>query len=85
LLLSYWYVWIALAAGGLVILVFWHARAAAYRCPSCNNEFEISMLTDLFSFHGVDKTGPWMYLKCPFCSNRSKMEILVKIMDKKTA
>jgi DNA-directed RNA polymerase subunit RPC12/RpoP len=83
LLLSYWYVWMTLAAGGLIILVFWHAKATAYHCPRCGHEFEISIFTDFFSPHGVDRKGAWKYLRCPNCSNRSRMEILVKTTGKK--
>jgi len=79
LLLSYWYVWMAFAAGGLIILVFWHAKATVYHCPRCGYDCEISVFTDFFSPHGVDRKGAWKYLKCPNCSNRSRMEILVKI------
>jgi DNA-directed RNA polymerase subunit RPC12/RpoP len=82
LLLSYWYVWVALVIGGLLILVSWHAKATAYHCSRCNNEFEISILTDFFSPHGIDREGGWKYLKCPNCSNRSRMKILVKTTDK---
>jgi hypothetical protein len=83
LLLSYWYLWIALVAGGLFILVLWHKKSTAYRCPKCGGEFEISFLTDFFSPHGVTKNGGgWTCLKCPVCSNTSKMEILVKKEDK---
>ncbi len=79
LLVMYWYVWLAIVTGGLLMLVLWHKKATAYHCPRCGNEFEISFLTDLFSPHGVTKEGgAWMYLKCPSCSNRSKMGILVK-------
>jgi len=78
LLLSYWYIWIALAAGGLIILVSWHAKATTYLCPICGYEFEISVLTDFLSPHEVDRNGAWKYLKCPNCSNRSRMEIHVK-------
>jgi DNA-directed RNA polymerase subunit RPC12/RpoP len=78
LLVSYWYVWITLAFAGLVVLVSWHAKSTAYHCPRCGYEFEISILTDFFSPHGVNDEGAWMYLKCPNCRNRSKMKILVK-------
>ena len=78
LLVTYWYLWIALVAAGLFILVLWHKKTTAYQCPKCNNEFEISFLTDFFSPHGVTKNGGWTYLKCPVCSKRAKMEILVK-------
>ena len=78
LLVSYWYLWIALVAGGLLMLIAWHAKATAYICPICGSEFEISILTDFLSPHGVTKNGGWQYLKCPICSNWSKMEVLVK-------
>jgi DNA-directed RNA polymerase subunit RPC12/RpoP len=80
LLVTYWYLWIALAAGGMLILVLWHKKSTAYHCPKCSNEFEISFLTDFLSPHGVTKNGRgWTYLKCPKCQNRTKMEILVNI------
>jgi DNA-directed RNA polymerase subunit RPC12/RpoP len=78
LLVSFWYVWVALAVAGLVILVSWHAKVTAYRCPRCGYEFEISVLTDFLSPHGVNKDGAWKYLKCPNCQHRSRMEVLVK-------
>ena len=68
---------------GLVILISWHAKVTAYYCPVCGYEFEISILTDFFSPHGVNKNGAWKYLKCPNCSNRSKIEILVKTKGKR--
>ena len=82
LLLSYWYVWIALATSGLMILISWHAKATAYHCPRCGTEFEISILTDFFSPQGVNRKGVWKYLKCPNCSHRSRMEILAKTTGK---
>jgi len=79
LLITYWYLWLALVAGGLILFVRWHKKSTAYHCPKCGNEFEISFLTDFFSPHGVTKDGVgWLYLKCPRCQNRTKMEILVK-------
>ena len=78
LLVTYWSLWIAIVVGGLFALVLWKKRSAAYHCPICGNEFEISVLTDFFSPHGVTKNGGgWTYLKCPRCQNRTKMEILV--------
>lgn len=82
LLVTYWYIWLALVAGGLFLLILWHKKSTAYRCPRCGNEFEISFLTDFFSPHGVTNTGGgWMYLKCPRCQNRSKMQVWVKAKD----
>ena len=78
LLVTYWYLWVALVAGGLIIILAWHAKSTVHHYPNCVNELEISGLTDFFSPHGVTKNGGWTYLKCPACSKRSKMETLVK-------
>ena len=61
-----------------MILVYWHAKATAYHCPRCGNEFEISILTDFFSLRGMNRAGSWKYLKCPICSTQSRMKILIK-------
>ena len=82
LLVLYWYIWIILAVAGSVILVSWHAKATAYHCPKCDSEFEISILTDFFSPHGVDRNGGWKYLKCPNCYIWSRMDILIKTKGK---
>jgi transcription elongation factor Elf1 len=81
LLISYWYIWVGLAAVGGVLLVFWHAKSTAYYCPRCGFMFEISVLADFLSPHGVSKKGAWKYLKCPNCQHRSRMAILVKKKD----
>ncbi len=72
LLPTYWYVWAALVLGGLLLLVSWHARAFAYRCPECASEFEVSALVDFVSPQGVgrDEQGRvlgWKLLRCPVC------------------
>ena len=42
--------WLAVFVGGsLFLLVRWHAKSTAYRCPACRYEFEISVLTDFAS------------------------------------
>ena len=64
-----------------MILVSRHSKATVYHCPRCGYKFEISMLTDFFGPHGVDREGSWKYLRCPNCSNRSRMKILVKTKD----
>jgi hypothetical protein len=81
LLLTYWYVWVALGVGGLVLLVSWHAKATAYHCPVCGHDFEISVVTDLLSPHGVDREGGWLYPKCPNCSLSSRMKTLIKAKE----
>lgn len=78
LFLSYWYVWVSIALVGLLLIVSWHAKISTYHCPKCEHEFRVSVLIDFISAHGVDNTGGWKYLKCPICSNRSRMRILTK-------
>ncbi|MFA5867828.1 MAG: hypothetical protein WC891_07720 [Actinomycetota bacterium] len=68
-----------LVAGCLLLLVRWHARTFGYRCANCDEDFEISMLKDLFSFQGVNKSGSWKYLKCPNCGQRTTARELTKV------
>jgi hypothetical protein len=73
LLVTYWYLWIALVAGGMLLLVLWHKKSTAYHCPKCGNKFEISFLIDFFSPHGVTKNGGWTYLpKMPQMPKQNK-------------
>jgi len=68
-------VWLAVIVGGsLFLLVRWHAGSTAYRCPSCEHEFEISVFTDLISPQVPDKK----YLKCPQCGKRNWAAVLIK-------
>jgi DNA-directed RNA polymerase subunit RPC12/RpoP len=68
-------VWLSVfATGSLFLLVRWHARHTAYRCPACGHEFEISLLTDLASLQIPDKK----YLKCPRCGRRKWATVLMK-------
>ena len=78
LLPSYWYLWLILVVGGLFLLVQWHAKNFAYRCPECGHEFEISTFTDFISPQGVSKSGSWKYLKCPNCHKRSRAMVIKK-------
>jgi DNA-directed RNA polymerase subunit RPC12/RpoP len=79
LLRAYAYLWLLLVVGGLVLLVRWHARRFAYRCPACGHEFEISPWTDLISPHGVSRRGGWKLLKCPHCGKRARAVVLGKV------
>lgn len=68
-------VWLAVfASGSLFLLVRWHARHTAYRCPACGREFEISVLTDFASLQIPNKK----YLKCPECGQRHWSVVLMK-------
>ena len=68
-------VWLAIfVSGGLFLLVRWHAKSTAYRCPACDHEFEISAFTDLASLQVPDKK----YLKCPQCGKRNWATVLMK-------
>ncbi len=67
-------VWLALFVGGsLYLLVRWHAKAAAYRCPSCGHEFKISVLTDFASPQIPDRKC----LRCPQCGERNWTPVLM--------
>jgi len=70
--------WIVLVLGALLLLVGWHARTYAYRCPNCAQEFEISLWTDLISPHGWGKRGGWKYLCCPHCGRRARATVVPK-------
>jgi DNA-directed RNA polymerase subunit RPC12/RpoP len=61
-------------AGTLFLLVRWHARATAYRCSACGEEFTISAFVDFFSPHIPDKK----LLKCPKCGKRGWSKILMR-------
>jgi DNA-directed RNA polymerase subunit RPC12/RpoP len=76
-----WYLWLLLVAGGLVLLVRWHARRFAYRCGHCGHEFEISAWTDLASPQGIGKEGGWKLLRCPRCGERSRAVVIKKAAD----
>jgi len=60
--------------GSLFLLVRWHARVTAYRCPTCAEEFEISIMSDFISPHLPNKK----YLKCPHCDEKGWVEVLMK-------
>ncbi|MDH7576965.1 MAG: hypothetical protein QHH75_03875 [Bacillota bacterium] len=59
--------WLLLTAGGLFLLVRWHARSTAYICPKCSHFFMISVAEDFLSPHMMDKK----LLKCPKCREKS--------------
>lgn len=60
--------------GGLLLLVWQHSRTVGYRCANCSHEFQVSLLTDLVSPHGMN----WYYLKCPQCGRRTRARVLIK-------
>lgn len=76
LLPTRWYLWLVLVILGLVLLVNWHKKSTAYRCPACGHEYTISFLADLAAPHGVDRQGGWLLLKCSKCGVRSKTRVL---------
>jgi len=67
-------VWLAVSGGTMYLLVRWHAKITAYRCPECGHEFEISVLTDFVSPHWCSKKR----LRCPECGGRDWATILMK-------
>jgi len=61
------YIWIALMAGGLYLLVRWHAANSRYECGHCGNVFKISARADFISIHSMSGKR----LICPRCHRRS--------------
>lgn len=81
LLPSFWYVWLAIVGISILLLVVWHSRSFAYRCPKCGTTFEISALTDFITPQGMgrDENGHvygWKYLKCPGCQRRERAVVV---------
>ncbi len=69
---EYWYFWLLIVVGGMTLIVTWHAKNFAYRCPGCGEIFEVSAMEDFFGPNGVNKK----YLRCPKCGKRAWAEIL---------
>jgi len=76
LLMDYWYLWLIIVFGGLVIIVNWHTQSYAYRCRNCGGEFEISFLINLIAPHGIDAQGGWSWIKCPTCKRRHRATVI---------
>jgi hypothetical protein len=76
---KYWYFWVLLVVGGLVLLVYWHKEKTVYSCPNCEHVYEISFLTDLLAPHGIDRDGAWLLLRCPTCKERNKTRVLKRV------
>ena len=70
----------AVMAGALFLLVRWHARTTAYRCPKCAAEFEIEPLKDFMSPHFFDRK----YLRCPACGERAWAKEISKSGNRNT-
>jgi DNA-directed RNA polymerase subunit RPC12/RpoP len=68
-------IWVGLIVACLVLLVTWHARVFCYECRKCSRRFRISPLTDFIHPHGLDRTGGWKYLRCPYCGARTRARI----------
>lgn len=79
LLPRWWYLWVLLVLGGLVLLVGWHHDMTVYKCPNCGHVYEISFWKDLIAPHGVDKQGGWLLLRCPNCGERHKTHVLKRV------
>ena len=76
LLPEYWYVWLILVIGGMILSVLNQKLNYACRCRECKHEFEISFMTNLLAFHGVDKEGSWQWVKCPGCGKRARATVV---------
>lgn len=54
---------LVLATVALVLMVRWHARSTAYRCPACGDRFTLTAWSDFVHPHGGEKK----YVRCPRC------------------
>lgn len=63
-----------LVLDGLLLLVGWVNRNFGYQCRNCGHEFEISLITNLVSPHGMG----CKHLKCPSCGQRTRAKVLKK-------
>jgi DNA-directed RNA polymerase subunit RPC12/RpoP len=72
LLPGYWYFWLLTILALLILLLEWHARNFAYRCPRCGKIFEISALEGLLGPNSINKK----YLNCPLCRKKAWADIL---------
>lgn len=72
LLPDHWYIWLSIVALATFLIIAWHTRNFAYRCPNCATTFEISISTNFLGPNNFDKK----YLKCPHCGKRGWAKIL---------
>ncbi|MDW7732362.1 MAG: zinc ribbon domain-containing protein [Methanolobus sp.] len=73
LLPGHWYIWHSIVALGMLIIIAWHTKNFAYRCPNCGKTFDISIITNFLGLNNFDKK----YLKCPHCGKRGWAKVLV--------
>ena len=78
---TYWYWWLLLVIVSAILLIIYQNRNYACRCRECGHEFEVSLLTNIISPHGVDKKGGWQLVKCPNCKKRGKATTIKVIKD----
>jgi len=70
--------WVTIVLVSLLAVVRWHSTVSVYRCPKCGHIFSISMVTDLFSPHGIGNGGGWKLLTCPKCGSYVQAHALMK-------
>ena len=70
--------WVIIVLVSLLAMVRWHSIVSVYRCPECGHMFSISMVTDLFSPHGMGGSGGWTLLTCPKCGSYVRARVLLK-------
>jgi hypothetical protein len=75
----FWQPWLMVTAVLVYSLVVWHTRHFDYRCSKCQEEFGISVISDLISPQGIGQGGSWKYLKCPKCGTRTRAKTIRKM------
>jgi uncharacterized C2H2 Zn-finger protein len=70
--------WVIIVVASLLVVVKWHAGNTVYRCPECDQLFNISTVTDLVSPHGLGRGGGWKLLTCPNCGSHVRARVYMK-------
>lgn len=66
---------LAFCAVSVLALSKWSTDTTGYECPSCRNQFEIDLRTNLLSPHIWDKK----YLRCPSCNTFVWAQAVIKV------
>lgn len=73
---KHWGWWAIIFISSTIVMIVNQNRKTANRCRACGEEFEVSLLKNLTSLHGVDQKGSWQMIKCPSCDTRSKTTVI---------
>jgi len=70
---KYWHLWMMMTIGSIYLILTWHTKNFAYRCPNCNEIFEILFTDNFLGPNNITKK----YLKCPKCEKGGWAQIMI--------